>query len=338
MKINPVNLPSELKKKLLRCYLVSGDEHLLVQESLDILKRVSFDAGFSVRDSYDQSQSLDWQEILSASNNLSLFSEKKIIEIRLTSGKPGREGIKSITELVARLNEDLMLIISAPKLDKATLKTKWCQLLQSEGGFIQVWPLNNNELPIWLEKRMQAADLTAKKETILMLADRVEGNLLAGAQAIEKLKLYLNKGNVSDADMQKVVSDDSRYDVYKLIDAILMGDIMLSLRILLSLQNEGMDAIIIIWALNRELRLLSKLSFSIDSGMNQKELMRNYRIWTSRQDIILSCLSRHQTKDFHIMIKACTGIDNVAKGQIKGEKWQLIRNIILSLSAYSKAA
>ena len=138
--------------------------------------------------------------------------------------------------------------------------------------------------------------------------------------------------------MQKVVSDDSRYDVYKLIDAILMGDIMLSLRILLSLQNEGMDAIIIIWALNRELRLLSKLSFSIDSGMNQKELMRNYRIWTSRQDIILSCLSRHQTKDFHIMIKACTGIDNVAKGQIKGEKWQLIRNIILSLSAYSKAA
>ena len=338
MKINPVNLPSELKKKLLRCYLVSGDEHLLVQESLDILKRVSFDAGFSVRDSYDQSQSLDWQEILSASNNLSLFSEKKIIEIRLTSGKPGREGIKSITELVARLNEDLMLIISAPKLDKATLKTKWCQLLQTEGGFIQVWPLNNNELPIWLEKRMQAADLTAKKETILMLADRVEGNLLAGAQAIEKLKLYLNKGNVSDADMQKVVSDDSRYDVYKLIDAILMGDIMLSLRILLSLQNEGMDAIIIIWALNRELRLLSKLSFSIDSGMNQKELMRNYRIWTSRQDIILSCLSRHQTKDFHIMIKACTGIDNVAKGHIKGEKWQLIRNIILSLSAYSKAA
>ena len=338
MKITPANLPFELKKKLLRCYLVSGDEHLLVQESLDVLKRVSFNAGFSVRDSYDQSQSLDWQEILSASNNLSLFSEKKIIEIRLTSGKPGREGIKSIIELVGRLNEDLMLIISAPKLAKASLATKWCQLFQSEGGFIQVWPLNENELPIWLKKRMQAVGLTAKKETILMLADRVEGNLLAAAQAIEKLKLYLDKGNISDADIQKVVSDDSRYDVYKLIDSILIGDIKISLRILLSLQNEGMDAIIVIWALNRELRLLSKLSFSVDSGMNQNELMRNYRIWTSRQNIVLSCLNRHQTKDFHIMIKACTNADNVAKGQIKGEKWQLIRNIILSLSAYNKAA
>lgn len=338
MKLSPIILPSELNKRLLNCYLVSGDEPLLVQESLDLIRRASFDAGFTVRENYDQSQSIDWQEILSASNNLSLFSEKKIIEIRLTSIKLGREGIKNIIELTQRLNEDLMLVISAPKIDKATLASKWCQFFQDEGGFVQIWPLKKNELPLWLEKRMMTVDLTAKKETILMLAHRVEGNLLAASQAIEKLKLYLGEGSVSEADMQKVVSDDSRYDVYQLIDAILIGDVKKALRILSSLQSENVDAIVVIWALNRELRLLSKLAFSIESGMSHNEIMRSYRVWTSRQNIVSACLKRHHARDFHIMIKACTNADNAAKGQVKDDKWQLIRNIIFSLSAYNKAA
>jgi DNA polymerase-3 subunit delta len=338
MKLSPTTLPIELKKRLLHCYLISGDEPLLVQESLDLLRQSSFDAGFTVREVYDQSQSIDWQEILSASNNLSLFSEKKLIEIRLTSAKPGREGIKSIIELTQRLNEDLMLVISAPKIDKATLASKWCQFFQIEGGFVQIWPLKANELPVWLERRMMAVGLTAEKEAVLMLAHRVEGNLLAASQAIEKLKLYLGEGNVSETDMQKVVSDDSRYDVYKLIDALLIGDIKLGLRILSSLQSESMDAVVVIWALNRELRLLSKLAFSLESGMNTNEVMRSYRIWTSRQNIVSACLNRHQAKDFHSMIKACTNADNAAKGQTKDDKWQLIRNIIFSLSTYNKAA
>tara|TARA_B100001094_G_C18136281_1_gene775268 strand:- start:1046 stop:1741 length:696 start_codon:yes stop_codon:yes gene_type:complete len=231
-----------------------------------------------------------------------------------------------------------MLIISMPKLDKASLSAKWCQNIQKKGAIIQIWPLKSNEFPFWLEKRIKAAGLNATREAILILADRVEGNLLAAAQAIEKLKLYLGDGSVSEAVMQKVVSDDSRYDVYKLIDAILVGDIQLSLRVLQSLQNESMDAVVIIWALNRELRLLSKLSFAIESGANQNEVMQSYRIWSSRQNIVSLCLDRHRVSNFHSMIKACAHADNIAKGQEQGDKWQLIKNIILTLSTYDKAA
>lgn len=338
MKISPENLSNELTRKLLSCYLISGDEPLLVQESHDLIRKKAYKEGFTIRETFDQTQTFDWQEIINSCSNMSLFSDKKIIEIRFASSKPGREAINSINELIARLNQDLMIIISMPKLDKASLSAKWCQNLQKKGAIIQIWPLKSGEFPYWLEKRINAAGLNASREVVLILADRVEGNLLAAAQAIEKLKLYLGDGNVSETVMQKVVSDDSRYDVYKLIDAILVGNIQLSLRILQSLRDESMDAVVIIWALNRELRLLSKLSFAIESGANQNEVMQSYRIWSSRQNIVSSCLNRHQLFDFHNMIKACTNADNVAKGQEQGDKWQLIKNIILHLSACDKAA
>jgi len=338
MKISSENLSNELTKNFLNCYLISGDEPLLVQESHDLIRKKAYTEGFITRESYDQTQSLNWQEIINSSSNMSLFSDKKIIEIRFISSKPGREAINSIIDLIGRLNQDLMLIISMPKLDKASLSAKWCQNIQKKGAIIQIWPLKSNEFPFWLEKRIKAAGLNATREAILILADRVEGNLLAAAQAIEKLKLYLGDGSVSEAVMQKVVSDDSRYDVYKLIDAILVGDIQLSLRVLQSLQNESMDAVVIIWALNRELRLLSKLSFAIESGANQNEVMQSYRIWSSRQNIVSLCLDRHRVSNFHSMIKACAHADNIAKGQEQGDKWQLIKNIILTLSTYDKAA
>jgi len=333
MKISPDNLSKSLLKGLLPCYLVSGDEPLLIQESLDLIRLAAEKEGFTSRDLYDQAQSLDWNEILNSCRSLSLFSEKKIIEIRLNSLRLGRIGSKSIIELIEEINDEVFVIISAPKLDKATTSTKWLQFIQKEGGFVQVWPLKGKETINWLRSRMRLFDLHADQQVIEMMSERVEGNLLAASQAIEKLQLYLGKGEVNETDIQRVVSDHSRYDVYQLVDSILRGNIKLGLKILHVIRSEGTDAVVVIWAFIRELRTLSRIAESIEVGSSLNQAIQTHRVWTSRKNIVTACVKRHKAKNFYDIIKSCANADIVAKGHAYGNKWQLIRNIMLELSS-----
>jgi len=338
MKISPDNLSSSLSKKLLPCCLISGDEPLLIQESLNLIRSAAEKEGFMTRELYDQTQSLDWNEIINSCKSLSLFSEKKLIEIRLNSLRLGRDGSKSIIELIEEINDDVMVIITAPKLDKAATSAKWPQLIQKEGGFVQVWPLKGEEILNWLKHRMRLADLFADQQVIGMMSERVEGNLLAASQAIEKLQLYLGKGEVNEMDIQRVVSDHSRYDVYQLVDSILKGNIKLGLKILYVIEKEGIDAVVVIWALIKELRMLSRIAESVEIGTTLNQAIQNHRVWTSRKNIVASCVKRHKAENFYDMIKSCANADSVAKGQVYGDKWQLIRNIMLELSSDNMAA
>jgi len=338
MKISPDNLSKSLLKELLPCYLVSGDEPLLIQESLDLIRLAAEKEGFTSRDLYDQTQSLDWNEILNSCRSLSLFAEKKIIEIRLNSLRLGRIGSKSIIELIEEINDEVFVIISAPKLDKAATSSKWLQFIQKEGGFVQVWPLKGKETTNWLRSRMRLVDLHADQQVIEMMSERLEGNLLAASQAIEKLHLYLGTGEVNEADIQRAVSDHSRYDVYQLVDSILKGNIKLGLKILHVIRSEGTDAVIVIWAFIRELRALSRIAESIELGSTLNQAIQTHRVWTSRKNIVTACVKRHKAKNFYDMIKSCTNADTVAKGHAYGNKWQLIRNIMLELSSDNLAA
>ncbi len=338
MKISLDNLSKSLLEELLPCYLVSGDEPLLIQESLDSIRSAAEKEGFTSRGLYDQNQSLDWNEIINSCRNLSLFSEKKIIEIRLNSLRLGRVGSKLIIELIEEINDEVMVIISAPKLDKAATSVKWVQFIQKEGGFIQVWPLKGREIINWLRNRMRLADLHADQQVIEMMSERVEGNLLAASQAIEKLQLYLGRGEVNETDIQRAVSDHSRYDVYQLVDSILKGNIRLGLKILYAIRSEGTDAVVVIWAFIRELRTLSRIAESIEVGSTLNQAIQTHRVWTSRKNIVASCVKRHKAKNFYDMIKSCANADSAAKGQSYGDKWQLLRNIMLELSSDNLAA
>lgn len=338
MKISPDNLSKSLLKELLPCYLISGDEPLLIQESLDLIRSTAEKEGFTSRDLYDQTQSLDWNEIINSCKSLSLFSEKKIIEIRLNSLRLGRDGSKSIIELIEEINDEVMVIISAPKLDKTATSTKWLQLIQKKGGFVQIWPLKDREIINWLRSRMRLVDLNANQQVIEMMSERVEGNLLAASQAIKKLQLYLGRGDVNETDIQRVVSDHSRYDVYQLVDSILKGNIKLGLKILHVVRREGTDAVVVIWAFIRELRVLSRIAKSVEVGSTLNQAIQTHRVWNSRKNIVASCVKRHKAKNFYNMIKSCTNADSVAKGQAYGNKWQLIRNIMLELSSDNLAS
>ncbi len=333
MKIPANQLSTQLQKSLLPCYLVTGDEPLLVQEALDAIRAAARAAGFDSRELFVSGPGFAWQDFSAAGGNLSLFSEKRVIELRLPTGKPGRDGSAAICQMLERLDRDLLLIVSAPKLDKGTGSSKWVKALTAAGAHVPVWPVDRRELPAWINARMRAAGLRADRDAVRLIADRVEGNLLAAQQEIEKLRLLIGEGDVSAEHVQRAVADSSRFDVYKLVDAALAGDARRALRILDGVHAEGLEAVIVMWALTREVRTLVRLADLVETGVELGAAMTKCGVWRNRQGLVRSCIGRHRRGDFYALLKALRHADAAAKGQMAGDPWQLATQIVLALAA-----
>jgi DNA polymerase-3 subunit delta len=267
-----------------------------------------------------------------SSSNLSLFAEKQIIELRLPTGKPGRVGSQAIVELVEKIDSNLMFIVSGPKLDRSAQAAKWAKSIDASGVSIQIWPIDRRELPSWIAARMRQAGLQPDRGAVALIADRVEGNLLAAGQEIEKLRLILGEGKVSADDVSSAVANSSRYDVFKLVDAALTGDAKRALKILSGLRAEGIEPVVVVWALTRELRTLANLSDTISQGMDLAAGMQKTGVWRNRQALVRSCIGRHQHGDFHQLLKAASFADQAAKGQSRADPWQLSTDIVLGIS------
>jgi DNA polymerase-3 subunit delta len=332
LKIRTNQLSSHLQKTLAPCYLVTGDEHLLVDEALDSIRETARARGFTSRELFVGTAGFDWAQLRNSSANLSLFAEKRIVELRLPTGKPGRAGGQAIVDLVESTDPDLMLIVSGPKLDRSAQSSKWAKSIDAKGVNIQVWPIDARELPGWLAGRMRQAGLQPDRGAVTLIADRVEGNLLAAGQEIEKLRLILGEGKVNADDVSTAVANSSRYDVFKLVDAALGGDARRALKILSGLRAEGVEPVIIIWALTRELRTLANLTDTVSKGMDLASGMQKTGVWRNRQALVRSCIGRHQHGDFHGLLKAASRADQAAKGQLRADPWQLSTDIVLGIS------
>lgn len=332
MKIKANQLSSHLQKNLASCYLVTGDEHLLVEEALDAIRAAARDSEFTLRDLLVATTGFDWAQLQDSGANLSLFAEKRIVELRLPTGKPGRVGSQAIADFVDKTGEDLLLIVVAPKLDQRAQSAKWVKALESAGVMIQVWPIGLRELPGWIAERMRQAGLHPDREAVAMIVDRVEGNLLAAGQEIEKLRLIHGEGEVTADDVSNAVANSSRYDVFKLVDAALGGDAKRALRILSGLRSEGVEPVIIVWALARELRTLALLTDTVSQGGDLARGMRQHRVWNTRQPLVRSCIGRHRPGDFHRLLKAAGQADLAAKGQLQADPWQLSTDIVMGIS------
>jgi DNA polymerase-3 subunit delta len=338
VKIQANQLSSYLKNNLAPCYLVSGDEHLLVEEALDSIRAVARDRGFTQRESHVATQWFDWANLAASSANLSLFAEQRIIELRLPTGKPGRAGSSAIVDLVERLGPELMLIVSTPKLDASAASSKWVKAIDASGIVLPLWPVGVRELPGWIAARMRAAGLEPDRTAAGLIADRVEGNLLAASQEIEKLRLLLGEGPISAEDVANAVADSSRYDVYKLVDAALAGDARRAVRILGGLRAEGVEPVIVFWALGRELRLLAGLSDAVRQHVDLGQAMQKARVWRNRQGLVRSCVSRAPEGTFHRLLKAVGQGDAAAKGRLRADPWQLANDIVLGLAFAGRKA
>ena len=332
MKIRANQLSSHLKNSLAPCYLVTGDEHLLVAEALDAIREAARARGFGSRELHVAATGFDWGQLTASAGNLSLFAEQRIVELRLPTGKPGRNGGQAIVDLVEQSGPDLLFIVTGPKLDSSTAKAKWVKVIEQKGVSLPIWPVGLRELPGWIASRMREVGLQPERDAVAMIADRVEGNLLAASQEIEKLRLLLGEGKVTVVDVTNAVARSSRYDVYKLADAAMAGDAARAVTILGGLRAEGVEPVIVMWALTRELRTLALLDDAVRQGTDLGSAMQSLRVWSNRQGLVRSCVGRHQQGAFHRLLKASGRADAAAKGQRFGDPWQMAADVVIGMA------
>jgi DNA polymerase III subunit delta len=327
-------LAGSLKKGLSSIYLVSGDEPLQQLEAADLIRTTARDAGYADRKILDASNNFDWNELTAEANSLSLFAELRIIDLRITNGKPGTEGSKALTAYCENPPQDTLLLITMPKLDQQQTRSKWYKSIDSKGMVIQVWPVNEQRLPPWIEQRMRQKSLTPEPGVINMLADRVEGNLLAATQEIEKLLLLYGPGIITTEQMTASVADSARFDVFGLIDAALMGNTNRCLRILDGLKHEGTPTAVILWALAREVRQMAQIAFQASDGMPLSKVFADHRIWEKRKPLINKALKKLSPKQWQNLLKTCHEADLAVKGQRKSDPWLLFEDIAITMSGH----
>jgi DNA polymerase-3 subunit delta len=332
MQLTPDKLDAHLTRQLAPVYFISGDEPLRVMEAVDAVRAAARSQGYDEREILTVQSGFDWDSLLFGAGNLSLFSQRRLIELRLPTGKPGTDGARTLRAYTEQLPEDTVLLITAGKLDPAARKSKWVQVLDKAGVVIFVWPLNAREFNAWVQQRMRQRGLDPTPEAVTLLADRVEGNLLACMQEIDKLTLLQDDGVVDAAAIMTLVGDNARYDVYGLVDSALSGDGTRSVRILHGLCAEAVAPQVVVWALAREIRQLAAMAAVVASGQSVQQVVTQYRVWTARKTLVGKALTRLAVRDYHAMLQQCAHLDRVSKGQAAGRVWDELLHLTLQLA------
>ncbi len=330
--MRPEQLAGQLEKQLLPVYLVSGEETLLVQECCDLVRARARQEGCEERRLLEASgRDFDWSELPGCADEMSLFAQRKLIELRIPGGKPGAEGSKALLQYLERASGEDVLLVVAGKIDKASRNSKWFKALDSAGASVLVWPVSSRELPRWMQRRLGAAGLEIEPEALQLLCDRVEGNLLAAVQEIEKLKLLANDARIGVDTVTAAVSDNARYNVFGMADSALLGEAANSLRMLHGLRAEGTEAAIALWALAREIRTLYAVQIDCEQGQNQQRALGAHKVWKSRMPCMQAALSRHDSASLAGLIEQAGGVDGSIKGYADGNPWDRLERLVTSL-------
>lgn len=329
MRLKAEQLAAALHKNLSAVYLIHGDEPLQGIELSDAIRQAAKLAGFVDREIFSTDIGFEWSEITTSAMSMSLFGDKKVIDVRVPSANFGNEGAKTLIAYCEKLPSDTILLITCGKLNSAGMKTRWFEAVDKVGVTIQVRPLEGDELLQWLQHRLGQRGLNTDRAGLLLLAERVEGNLLAAAQEIEKLYVLYGSAMLTQAQIFEVVADNSRYDVFKLVDAILAANTNRIFKVLAGLQAEGIAPPVILWGLMREARTLCKVKIELSEGKNRDLVFRNNQIWDKRVGLVEKAIKRlPHTKLFEILT-LCAKADRQAKGQESGDVWETILAVCL---------
>jgi DNA polymerase-3 subunit delta len=313
-------------------YLISGDEPLQVAETCDAIRARARERGCSERLVFNVEPGFDWGALLQARDSLSLFAEQRTMELRLPGGKPGEAGAKALMEYVGSpATGDVLLVISA-KIDKDAQRSKWFTALEQAGVVIQIWPLSVAQLPAWIERRMLTRGLQPSAEAVRLLAERVEGNLLACAQEIEKLLLLHGAGAVDAAAVTAAVANSARYSVYDLVDRALAGEGVAVTRILRGLQGEGEETVLVLWALCREIRGLANMVDELRQGTAMDQVLYKNKVWENRKPLVRSALKRCSSRRLRQLLRLAGRADRVIKGVAPGDAWDELLQVALALA------
>lgn len=333
MKLRAEQLAAHLEAGLRPIYLLSGDEPLQMMECGDAIRRQARQQGVNEREVMHASATgFDWNSLGAAANTLSLFAEQRLIELHLPSGKPGNEGSKALCAYAERPPEDTVLLVLCGKLDKNTQNSKWVKTLEKAGVMMQFWPIKPEELPAWVKRRMQQRGLTTNTEAAALLAERVEGNMLAAAQEVEKLLLLYGPGQLSLAQVEEAVANSARYNVFELTDTALLGDAARASRVLQGLYGEGVEPVLILWALLREIRTLATMAEQLAQGQPLGQILSEHRVWDNRKAAVSAALQRHRAANWHRLLRLGGRAERIIKGAEPGSPKDELQQLTLLIA------
>lgn len=330
------DLSSAIAKGLAPVYLIGGEEPLLIEEALDTLRAKARDAGYSERDVLHADASFDWNRLAAASDNLSLFSDRRLLELRLPGGKPGREGAAALKAQAEASPEDTLLVVITGRLEAAQRKSAWVQAFARAGVMSYAWPLRRGQMPSWIATRGRERGLQIEPAVAELLVARNEGNLLALAQEIDKLALLTDGGLVDMQAAQEAVTDSARFAVFDLPEAVLAGEVARSLRITERLRAEGEQPVLVLWGLARELRVLADLEHTAGMGAPLQPVMQRHRVWKQRQSRLEQLARRTRRGNWSRLLSQAARVDRIIKGAEPGRPWDEL--VVLSSKAARLAA
>lgn len=297
--------------------LINGNEPLFTEEALDELRKSLKVYGFTERIKYQVEAGFDWSQLSGAGMEMSLFAERRIIELRVPKSL-GVAGTKAVTEYCDNPSPEDILLIIMPLLDKKQRQAKWLKRVSECGWIADSYGVSGQQFPAWLKQRLQSRALRVESGVIELLTQQLEGNVMAAAQEIDKLKVLASDGAVTLSLVNESLADQARFDVYALADVCLSGDFMRACRINQRLQSEGVEPVIVVWALVRELRTLVTLGFALqnnDSPQNKTQLFKQHRIWSKRQPLINAALQRLTAPQWSDLLERAAFLDQTVKGQ-----------------------
>ena len=321
MSISSEDLPRHLASGLKPLYVVFGDALLLVIEAADSIRAAARAAGYTERETFIAEQHFKWGELRNSAQSMSLFASRKVIDLRIPSGKPGVEGGQALQDYCASLSPDVLTLISLPRLDWAAQKSQWFIALQQHGVTVSADDIQRSALPRWIAGRLKRQDQTADEATLDFLADRCEGNLLAAFQEIQKLALLFPAGQLSFDQVKDAVMDVARYDIFKLSESMLSGNAARYARILDGLRAEGTATTLVLWAVSEDIRTLGKVLQATQRGGNISNALRDMRVRKDRQGLIENAARRLKFPHIERAMLQAARLDKIIKGLRQGDVW-----------------
>jgi DNA polymerase-3 subunit delta len=332
MNVDPRQLTAHLQGELKSVYLVCGSEDLLVLEAADQIRQAAKAKGFGDREIFTVLGGFSWQDLSGQTANMSLFSSRRVLDVRLPGGKPGREGGEWFRQFAKDPGDDILLLTTT-HLVKNQLNSAWVKALTGIGVLVQCWPVESQDLPAWLNQRMCARGLVPDADAARLLAERVEGNLLAAAQEVDKLVVLKGSGPVSQDDIQQLVADSSRFDIFRLVEAALTGQGERALRMSHALRAEGIAPILVLWAFSKEIRLLCQMRQLLNDGGNIDGFLNRSGVWAKRKKVLQQAMRRCSLAFWERALLACSRLDRMIKGQENDDPWMAIERLAVKVAA-----
>ena len=333
MRVYPEKLAGDLERTLHPVYLVSGDEPLLVQECADQVRAAARRGGCSERRVLDAGdRAFRWQDLLDDASSMSLFGDQRLLELRIPNGKPGTEGSQALQAYLEQAAPGDVLLIVAGRIDKPSQNSKWYRAIDAAGATVQLWPVSAEQLPRWLEQRAAARGIRIDRDALGLLAERVEGNLLAAVQELEKLELLAGGAPIDLDAVTASVANSARFSLFSMIDVALAGRARDALRMLHGLRAEGTQPAAMLWALVRELELLLALTRAVEGGRSPGQAMGEARVWKSRQGPVGAALGRHNSRSCSELLALAARLDAAIKGFGPGNSWEIMELLLLGMA------